>query len=338
MPTPQYEISEVKLASKQPLEPESLLRRVLKQVFTLRTLIVAVVAAVAIYSLKVLTPAITDKAYVRKDQAPTSNSEAPIVGDPSMPLAQRSVLGTTSSLSAEPLRLFLMATQPGESALQGTAQLGTDPRNPQTFGVGSVLANGSKLVEIHADRVVLERGGQRTELRVDQQGGIAAAGPQVVPSPKIGISSAAARERELASVQADRSAVAKPLPTPIGSIRDINEVARAQPVFKEKELTGFAVMPGSQAGRFAGLGLESGDVVIAVEGRVVTAPTQWNQLSAALLAGQSVNVTVERKGQTIAMALDGDTMVKGNAQPAMPPPPMGPPPMGPSSAAPTSAL
>jgi hypothetical protein len=317
--TTEYEIQLLRLAPIRPPEPVPLWRRVADRIFNMRALVVVVVAAVALYAANLFWPVLTQKVFVRQDKAPTSNSEAPIVGDPRMPLAERSVLGTTSSLSAQPLRLFLLATQPGAAPTEGTAQLGTDPRNPQTLAAGAVLANGTRIAEIHADHVVLERDDQRVILNIDQPGAIEAGGPQVVRAGGLGMSSESALRRELAAVQALPVPSAPMRPMPAGSIREINEVVRAQPVYRDSTLTGFAVMAGSQGGLFSRIGLQSGDVVVSVEGAVIQKPSQWSAVSDALLAGQRVNVTVERQGQTMAMALDGEQLLATSAPPALPP-------------------
>jgi hypothetical protein len=71
------------------------------------------------------------------------------------PDAATSLLGTASSISPDELTLVLVATSPGRTPRDGTASLGTDPRNPQTYAAGASLVNGAVLAEIHADHVVL---------------------------------------------------------------------------------------------------------------------------------------------------------------------------------------
>jgi hypothetical protein len=229
------------------------------------------------------------------------------------------VLGTTSTLSTESLRLFLMAVQPGRTPFEGTAQLGTDPRNPQTMVAGARFPNGARLAEIHADHVILERDGQRIVLKVDHAAAFEAGGPQVVKAT-MAMTNTAAMRRELTSERAPRPENKPARPAPVSSLRDINEVVRAQPTFRDSELLGFAVMTGSQRGKFSALGLETGDVVTSIDGRPVQNASQWSDLSAALLAGQQVGVTVERQGSLIALTLDGGQMTSGGEQMPVPPP------------------
>jgi hypothetical protein len=284
--------------------------------FSLRNLVVVVVGAVALYCARLVWLAHSTDGPPHRDLAPLSLSEAPLVGDPSMPLAERSVLGTASSLSAEPLTLFLVATQPGSTPLEGNAQLGPDPRNPQTYVAGALLINGARLAEIHADHVVLEAGGQRVVVKVDQKAAIEAGGPKVASGALMGMDREEALRRQLTSVQAAAPAAKADRPAITGPIRDINEVIRAHPVFREKEVTGFAVIAGAQSGTFSRMGLQSGDVVVGVNGGAVSSSEQWNALAEALLAGRSVGVTVDRKGQLLAMMLEGAQL---QASPQSPP-------------------
>jgi type II secretion system protein C len=285
---------------------------------SIRTLSVVVALAVGVYAAVTLLPTFTGKVFVRKDAASVSGTQMPAVASTdSSPLAQTSVLGTASSLSNERLQLFLVATQPGRNAREGTASLGTDPRNAQTYMAGAVLVNGARLLEIQADRVVLEAQGQQTTLMMDRAQAASSAGPKVVATP---LTSAGQVRVALTTVRApDEQLRPRPRATSNASVRDINEVLRGQPVFRDTELVGFSVLPGQQSGRFAQLGLQSGDVITAVEGAPVTKASHWSAVSDALLAGATVNVSVERAGQLTVLSLDGAALQK-NTPPAMPPP------------------
>jgi type II secretion system (T2SS) protein C len=98
-------------------------------------------------------------------QSPASNS-APALPSaaPAASTGTRILPGNDSSISTKPLPLFLVATVPGRNAQEGTAQIGTNPENPQTYVGGAILANGARLAEIHVDYVVLERNGKRVRL------------------------------------------------------------------------------------------------------------------------------------------------------------------------------
>jgi hypothetical protein len=295
---------------------------VFRRMFSLWGLAALVFVSLLIYSTSLLWTRVAKPLLAQQERAPNTYSEAPLVGDPSMPIAERSVLGTTSTLSQEPLRLFLMAVQPGRTKYEGTAQMGTDPRNVQTMVAGARFANGARLAEIHWDRVILERDGKRIEVRVDQKAGIDAAGPQVVRA-QMGISSAAAFRRAMVSEHAPAQTDDEPRSTSSGVVGDVNEIVRGQPVYRDTEVTGFSVIAGSNAGRFNRLGLEAGDVVTTVDGQPVAGNAQWRNLSTALLSGRSVGVTVERKGSLLALTLDG--ALAANDLPPPMPPPMPPP-------------
>src|SRR5262249_52172757 len=68
--------------------------------------------------------------------------------------------GIKSSVSDSPKRLVLTGTVLGRSPHEGTAFIGVDARNPQTYSAGAVLANGAHLTLIYKDHVVVEQNGR----------------------------------------------------------------------------------------------------------------------------------------------------------------------------------
>jgi hypothetical protein len=106
---------------------------------------------------------------------PATSTLAPSVAKVSAPLPapekQVSILGTEASLSDRPLKLVLVATRPGRTLGDSTASLGTDARNPQTYGGGAVLSNGARITDVQSDHVVLSQDGKRSTLRIDPGAG-----------------------------------------------------------------------------------------------------------------------------------------------------------------------
>jgi general secretion pathway protein C len=195
------------------------------------------------------------------------------------------ILGTGSSLSPMPLPLYLVATTPGRNRNEGIAQIGTSVRNPQTYGVGSILVNGARLAEIHQDHVLLIRGDQSAELyiyqpdrRADQRGA-----------------------SELLTVGAQPQT---PLPT--GKVNEgLTDYLRPSPFYDGQGLRGYQVYPGARSHVFAGLGLQPGDVITSINDVPLNEPSQAIEMFMQLMHGVAVAATVERRNASHRITLDG---------------------------------
>jgi type II secretion system protein C len=198
------------------------------------------------------------------------------------------------------LPLQLVSTLPGRNASEGTALLGPDATNPQTYAAGALLENGARLVEIHPDRVVLERGGKRALLHLDGE------------SPADGTRSAGISARSAGS---ELTTVGGRTPTVIArasSVDSISEVIRAQPAYDSDGLTaGLEVYPGRRVGAFTQLGLKPGDLIQFVNGQRISSDTQWREIERALTDGAVIDVGVTREGQLLHLALDGLVLAGG---------------------------
>ena len=154
-----------------------------------------------------------------------------------------SVKGTTDSVSELPLRLQLFATSPGHTSKEGTALLGTDPNNPQTYGAGSVLASGAVIDEIHHDFIVLVKAGQLS--RLYRVGFVAPDDKALVAATTVGGPGISDR----------------PISKHASSQPDYVEVVRPKLVFEGEKLTGFEIGAGRMRHLLSTLGLEPGDII-----------------------------------------------------------------------------
>lgn len=183
-------------------------------------------------------------------------------------------------------RLLLVATAPGRNVHEGTAQLGTDGANPQTFAAGALLENGSTLKEIYTDHIVLERDGLSTELYV-----IGTVNP-----PSTGQSNDA-----LAQVpDSPRLQLLANASPPTNT-----QIIRAAPRFENDLIVGFEIYPGTRAGEFARLGLRGGDLLVAIDGAPLTSLDALNAALKDLGEGRAMTATVTRAGSEISVPLDG---------------------------------
>lgn len=233
------------------------------------------------------------------DAAPTDN--------PSTQPASRSIPsaellpGTDSSVSPSPQPLLLVSTLPGRNSNEGTAQIGTNPDNPQTYVGGAILANGARLAEIHTDRVVLARDGRRFALYLHGKG-----------------KSAAEPTSTLAVVGGD----APSTPQHHLATDHLTDVIRSSPYYENDSLIGLQVYPGRKSGAFAQLGLKAGDLIVAIEGAPVADASSASELLRTLLEGAALTVDVRRANERSSIALDGEIVRHAIAPPEPTPPSM----------------
>jgi type II secretory pathway component PulC len=183
----------------------------------------------------------------------------------------------------------LVATQPGRNVREGTAQLATGNADPLTYVASALLANGASLIEVHADHVVLRRGDSITELYVDGMARTArAAKAAPVDEALITVEKPVARK--------DSRAVG---PETYASI------VRTAPRFVDNTVAGFEVYPGTDAGALSRLNLQSGDVLLEIDGRVLESVEQLHGSLKSIRGGASLMATVQRGSEQLVVMMDG---------------------------------
>ena len=196
--------------------------------------------------------------------------------------------GNESSASPLPLPLILVSTRLGRNSREGFAELGVDASSPQTYSAGAVLANGARLTEIYDDHVVLERSGQSARLYIQGHGG----------TPKA---------QDLTTlVTVGGVAPALIAATPHEALTDF---IRPSAVYRGKVLTGLQVYPGKEASTFDALGLQSGDVIVAIDGTAVSDVDAALSRLRSLVSGAALTVEVQREGSARSVSLDGSVLV-----------------------------
>jgi type II secretory pathway component PulC len=204
-------------------------------------------------------------------------------------IAQPRPEGTDSSVSLTPRRLILTATRPGRNAREGTADLGVDERSPQTYRAGAHLANGAQLTEVYADHVLLEREGVSTPLYLRGHEPAGSAEPL----------------HTLAFVGGTSPQIAAHADSHDPLTKDI----RVTPVYEGETLEGLEVHANTRSPVFAALGLQPGDRITAIEGMAVTDVAAGLATLRQLSQGAALQVTVERAGRSLPLALDGAVVV-----------------------------
>jgi general secretion pathway protein C len=210
---------------------------------------------------------------------------APQSGDPSM-------------APATAANLTLAGTLAGNEPEQGWAIIGASGQAARVYATGGSLPGGAKLFAVYPDRVILDRNGSRESLMLPRlTGGPGAGYPQRVAT----LPPAAAPNASLAD-----------------SVRQLlvqnpqagGDLLRPQPVFAGGTLRGYRVYPGRNRAQFAGLGLQPGDLVMAVNGNALDDPNRGLEILRGVGQGAAVTLTVERGGQQQQITVDPVAVVQ----------------------------
>jgi hypothetical protein len=242
-----------------------------------------------------------DRQSVAESPVPREQIKAVIPGTAPVFDASKPVPGTDSSISATPLTLYLVSTSPGRNKNEGTAQLGTVPSHPQMYSAGAVLANGSQLKEIYADRVVLERGNKTLTL--------------YVANASAGLDKHSKGAQDLAFV----GGVPAPSEALILARDDLTDVIRSMPYYENEMFAGIKVLPGQKTSIFSQLGLVAEDVVVSVDGAPIVDASSAADSLRPLVTGAALTVTVRRGAELKTVSLDGQVIVAAQSNSATTP-------------------
>ncbi|MGH8252107.1 MAG: type II secretion system protein GspC [Steroidobacteraceae bacterium] len=197
--------------------------------------------------------------------------------------------GDPSAVPATSANLTLAGTLAGLEPESGWAIIGASGQSARVYATGASLPGGAKLVEVHPDRVILDRGGARESLMLPRMSVGAGQMPvAMVPGQGAQPASIADSVRQLIQ-QAPPTA---------------SELLRPQPVFAGGSLRGYRVYPGRNRAQFAKLGLQPGDLVTAVNGAALDDPNRGLEILRGIGQGGAVTLTVDRNGQQQQLSLD----------------------------------
>lgn len=221
----------------------------------------------------------------KREEIASSVPAQPVTPGVTQTVSPHSLPGTDVSISPVPLPLILVATSPGRSPSEGTANIGTNPTNPQTYAAGALLLNGARLTEIHQTYVMLQRGNKTARLDL--------VGPEGAPTSV---------SNDLLSVGGvELTAATKVEP----SYEIVTDYIRPSPVFDGDLLRGYEVYAGQASSVFSQMGLQGGDVIIALNDVPLTDPEQAMDMFRQIASGMAATATLERKGKRERISLDG---------------------------------
>jgi hypothetical protein len=198
--------------------------------------------------------------------------------------------GNDSSVSPVPLKLILVHVQPGGSADEGSAQIGVVRESPQTYQAGALLENGARLAEIYNDYVLLEKDGRTARLYLDR-------------------AATAGRIGDTAMLMVGGSKEAPP-PAKVTSHDTLTDYIRPSPVYDGQSVVGYQVYPGANSSAFYQMGLKPGDLILEIDGILLTEQSSAWDILRQLTDGSVLSAVVRRSNGVEQVNLDGTFLVR----------------------------
>jgi general secretion pathway protein C len=188
------------------------------------------------------------------------------------------------------LTLVLAGTIAADDPKRGFGIIGESAANAKVYSVGDTVPGGVRLHSVYKDRVLLDRSGQVEALLLPRQ---SLPGTGVSPAATLG------SPRATTTPLADR--VRKMIAQDPGAVA---EIMRPQPVFMNGQQRGYRVYPGRNRQQFAQLGLQPGDLVMAINGTPLDDPARGMEIFRSIGSASQVRVTIERAGRSQELVLN----------------------------------
>lgn len=182
------------------------------------------------------------------------------------------------------LSLNLLGILAASNSNESRALIGSADGEEKPYAVSDEVVRGVTLQAIFPDRVVLSRGGALETLRLAKDAPIEGTAPTRVSGGSSQLSSI--RDQVLS----DPGKAA--------------QYVRVQPAMVNGAMKGFRIYPGRERDAFNNLGLRPGDLVTAVNGIQLDDSQKALQTLSELSQASSVNVTIERGGQSQTLNLN----------------------------------
>ena len=183
------------------------------------------------------------------------------------------------------IALTLVGTLAVSNPTAGLAILGPTPNDARLYATGSDVVPGVRLVEVHADHVLIERGGVRETLNLPRAGNGAM---QPTGAPAI--------------AEVVRQVAAAP--------EVIGDLMRPMPNYVAGQLRGFKLFPGRDRKKFEQMGLQPGDMVTGVNGVPIKDAQHGLEMLQSLGSSTSTMVTIERAGVIQSVTIDSSQLAK----------------------------
>jgi len=195
-----------------------------------------------------------------------------------------------ASATVTALGLTLFGININEATGGGSAIIAGEDGVQNSYAIGDEIAPGVKLVGVAFDHVLLDRGGARESLFLDQSGDAAAAAPaSPLPAPTPEQGSAAAANAMSASGEM----------SPAGLKAGVGFAPRTE----NGRVTGLVVQPQGDGAIFRAAGLRPGDVIRSVNGRPIGSAGDAASLANQIAPGARLSLEVERGASVVPVAI-----------------------------------
>jgi general secretion pathway protein C len=191
-------------------------------------------------------------------------------------------VGSTPGTPADTSGLALFGVRLSTDPDRSTAILGSAGGSQASFAVGDTVAPGVTLASVGVGHVVLDRSGTRLRLALPDT-----PAPSMAPAPAAAASLPAPRE-------------ASP-PAAVDAGQLLAE-AGLRPRLRDGQPDGYTVIPRGDGAMFRRAGLQAGDVLLAVNGQLLT-PERIGEIGQILRSNPSAVVTLERGGERKTLTL-----------------------------------
>ena len=186
--------------------------------------------------------------------------------------------------------LTLFGVNLNEATGGGSAIIAGEDGVQNSYAVGDEIAPGLKLAGVAFDHVLLDRGGARESLFLDQSGEAPVANPSPAaslpaPTPEIGAASGGASASGEMTPAAIKAGVG------------------FAPRTENGRVTGIVVQPQGDGAAFRAAGLRPGDVIRSVGGRAIGSASDAAALANQLTPGARIALEVERGASVVPVAI-----------------------------------
>ena len=204
-------------------------------------------------------------------------------------VAQQSVAPAPVDLPETNLRLTLRGLIASPNQAEARAIVADPSGNENFYKVGDKLPGNADLKEIHADRIVIQRGGRYETLKLPKKSldmGV------VSTRPALG----AASQRRSTAAPRQSYSLRQYRDTLLNDPQKVADLVRIQPANKNGRFVGYKLQPGRDASFLTRHGLLPGDVVTSVNGVELDSPAKGFGLIKDLSSADTLNLVINRNG------------------------------------------
>lgn len=159
------------------------------------------------------------------------------------------------------------------------------------YSVGDTVTGGATISAIYPDRVILKRGGGYETLRLVH-----------TSASQVNHGSAGGTNTTLGSAIRNHD-YGKARDLLLQHPNEVSRIMRVQPAYRNGQLQGYRVYPGTRRTLFLDLGLRPGDLVTSINGVKLDNPHKALSLLQQVKQANKLNVTVNRLGKTENLTL-----------------------------------